>query len=122
MTRYGVGQKRAVSELRRFPGLDAVATDSDSRRRNIGQRKAEQYELHTDDVVGDIQDAIGYTSWGFPYATREQIANSLGVTPHGTGYPGWLNERVRDPVVGNDPDTLPMEVARKLQGGKGGEW
>jgi hypothetical protein len=44
------------------------------------------------------------------------------VTPHGTGYPGWLNERVRDPVVGNDPDTLPMEVARKLQEGKGGEW
>lgn len=121
MTRYGVGQKRAISELRRFPGLDAVAADGDSRRRNIGQRKDHQYELHTDDVVGDIQDAIGNTSWGFPCATREQIANSLGVTPRGTGYPGWLNERVQIPVVGDEGDTLPAEAARKLQEGKGSE-
>ncbi len=105
MKRYGVGQKRAISELRRFPGLVAVASDGDIGRKNVGKRKADQYELQVDDLIGDIQETIGHTSWGFPYATREQIADSLGLAPSGSNYPAWLRENTHNAVTEDDEQT-----------------
>jgi radical SAM protein with 4Fe4S-binding SPASM domain len=99
MKRYGVGQKRAISELKRFPGLVAVSSDDDSNRKNVGKRKADRYELQVDDLIGDIQETIGYTSWGFPYATREQIADGLGLAPSGSNYPAWLLQNAHNAVT-----------------------
>jgi hypothetical protein len=121
MARYRVGQKRAVSELRRFPGLILAAPAGGNKPKSSGGRKADQYELVVEDVIGDIQDMIGYTSWGFPYATREQIADSLGLTSSGMSYPGWLLDPMQKPDVrGNTPPQL-QEVANRTQKGVGDE-
>ncbi len=42
------------------------------------------------DVIADIQDTIGYTDGGFPYATRDEIEKWL---EEGTNkdYPSWIN-------------------------------
>lgn len=99
MERYGVDQKRAVSELRRFPGLVLARAAGDRSRRSIGRRKADRYEWLVEDVVGDIQDSIGATSGGFPYATREQIVASIELDGTEAGYPRWLRDATSNPAV-----------------------
>jgi radical SAM protein with 4Fe4S-binding SPASM domain len=84
MERYGVGQKRAMAELRRFPELRLESGGT-------GRRKTDRNVRVIDDVIGDIQESIGTTSWGFPYATREQIGEWIGVTAETTEYPRWLS-------------------------------
>ncbi len=40
------------------------------------------------DMIADIQDSIGHTTMGFPYATAEEIAESL--KPKFDSYPSWI--------------------------------
>ncbi|MBA1334937.1 MAG: hypothetical protein HPY66_0558 [Firmicutes bacterium] len=42
------------------------------------------------DVIADIQDVIGYTDAGFPYATREEIEKWLE-EDNNRNYPSWMN-------------------------------
>jgi radical SAM protein with 4Fe4S-binding SPASM domain len=106
MERYGVGPKRAMAELRRFPELRLESGGT-------GRRKTDRYVRVIDDVIGDIQESIGTTSWGFPYATREQIAERIGASAETTHYPRWLSAPSADtasetldfdPEVASDDD------------------
>ncbi len=101
MDRYSVGQKRAVSELRRHP--DLVLAD----RSGGGKRKVDRYELLDPDPVGDIQDMIGRTNWGFPYATREEIEGWIGLDETGVNYPDWLIELEPSSAAEHDEPTGP---------------
>ncbi|WP_206809054.1 radical SAM/SPASM domain-containing protein [Paradesulfitobacterium ferrireducens] len=51
------------------------------------QRKYDQYELS--DIILDIQESIGFTDGGFPYASYDQIKEWLD-EENGYGYPKWL--------------------------------
>ncbi len=42
-----------------------------------------------DDIITDIQDMIGYTNAGFPYATHEEIEKWLE-EENDRGYPAWI--------------------------------
>lgn len=72
MERYGVGQRRAVSELRRVRGLRLVRPGA------TGRRKADRYVCVPEDLIGEVQEAIGFTATGFPYASGEEIAEAIG--------------------------------------------
>jgi len=92
MERYGVGQRRAVSELRRFPGLALMDPGDDGGcEKRTGARKADRYELGHD-VVGEIQEMIGCTSAGSPYASRDEIEEWISLPAVETSYPAWLHE------------------------------
>lgn len=83
MQRYGVGQKRAISELRNFGCFMESGT---------GRRQSDVYVTRTEDLIGEIQDMIGSTSGGVPFATREEVARWIGqedVESFGN-YPRWL--------------------------------
>ena len=43
-----------------------------------------------EDLVGDIQSSIGYTSAGFPFASREQIECWIHEPEQIAFYPEWL--------------------------------
>jgi hypothetical protein len=98
MERYDVGQKRAMAELRRFPELRLESGGT-------GRRRTDRYVPVIDDVIGDIQESIGTTSWGFPYAMREQIAEWIGATAETTHYPRWLST----PSAGTASETLDFD-------------
>lgn len=95
MERYGVGEKRALAELQRAPGLLPVARDEGSKHARKGPRRPPS-RFEFSDVISDIQESIGFTSWGFPYATSEQIAEWIGDDRPGESYPEWL----RNPLDG----------------------
>jgi len=101
MERYGVGQRRAVSELRQCPGLTLVEWEGDGPRKGSGGRKTDRYELLSDRTIRDIQDVIGYTAGGAPYATLEEIERWVGSPTAGAAYPAWL--RQREPEGGERP-------------------
>ncbi|NLC45146.1 MAG: hypothetical protein GX783_12805, partial [Clostridiales bacterium] len=42
------------------------------------------------DVIAEIQDDIGYTDAGFPYARRDEIEKWLE-DENDRGYPAWIN-------------------------------
>jgi len=88
MERYGVGQERAVKELRR--ALWTVE-DPDATGRKRSDAYVRPYE---DDLISQIQRGIGYTPAGFPFATREQIGEWTGTDPldEARHYPQWLLE------------------------------
>ena len=88
MERYGVGQRRAISELRRFPELHR------SDPKSTGRRKIDRYEFIEDDIIAETQDSIGCTSGGFPYASREEIAGWIFDPSVTANYPQWLYESV----------------------------
>jgi len=92
MERYGVGQRRAVSELRRFPGLALAGSEIDEKCNRAGGRNRDRYERVDHDVVGEIQQMIGTTPAGFPYATREEVAEWIGIPAKEAGYPTWLQD------------------------------
>lgn len=92
MARYGVGQKRAVSELKNSP---LVLRKSDPEA--TGRKKSDVYETIEEDLLTGIQEMIGFTSGGAPFATLEQIAarlkdESADLTgePADRAYPKWL--------------------------------
>lgn len=78
---------------------------------SVGQRTAEKEikkyrETHrpsTWETIWEIQDLIGRTSGGFPYATTEQIAEWTGLDAELTGYPAWINE---DTVINRERKIL----------------
>ena len=109
MDRYGVGQRRAVSELRRFPGLAPAEPEEGERRKRAGGRKRDRFELVGHDLVGEVQDMIGATPAGFPYATREEIAKWIGLPAEEAGYPAWLLSS------GEHPTTTPEGFAQAQQ-------
>jgi len=87
MERYGVGQEKAVNELRNCPLV--VKSDSTA----TGRKKADTYSYQYHDQVAEIQDSIGYTTAGFPYMTAEEISVWLeenDPTIKYQGYPLWL--------------------------------
>ncbi|MCY2990156.1 MAG: SPASM domain-containing protein [Planctomycetota bacterium] len=89
MQRYGVGQKRAIAELRAF-GYFLVS--------GTGRKQSDLYQGSTEDVIGDIQDMIGCTTGGVPFASREEIAGWIGdergeMDDH---YPRWLRRQLED--------------------------
>jgi radical SAM protein with 4Fe4S-binding SPASM domain len=85
MERYGVGQESAVRELKATKYL------SKSDPKAIGRKMTDHYMLLEEDLVRDIQDTIGYTDGGFPYASREEIIDWLGLEDN-SDYPRWLHE------------------------------
>ena len=87
MERYGVGQKRAVKELKNNKWL-VKHNDSDT-----GRKKSDCYVKKDSNFVYKVQNLIGYTSWGAPYATVEEIREWMeGGTEF---YPEWLR-RIND--------------------------
>ena len=89
MQRYGVGQKRATSELRAFGCPLASGT---------GRKQSDVYLDPTEDVIGDIQEAIGGTAGGVPFASRNEIAHWIG-GEHGEAdqhYPHWVRPQLCD--------------------------
>jgi hypothetical protein len=85
MRRYGVGQKRAVAELRAFGCLHTSGT---------GRKQTDVYLNRTEDVIADIQDMIGGTVGGVPFASRDEIARWLecGIETN-DHYPKWLRRQ-----------------------------
>lgn len=89
MQRYGVGQKRAISELRAFRYRLQSGT---------GRRQSDVYGNGTGDLIGEIQQMIGGTSGGVAFATRDEVARwikdeSAEADVH---YPRWLRPRHSD--------------------------
>jgi radical SAM protein with 4Fe4S-binding SPASM domain len=58
----------------------------------------QKYHNYPADLILSIQESIGYTEAGFPYATTEEIAGWLEAEEN-YGYPEWLikNNQRRDP-------------------------
>lgn len=88
MERYGVGCKTAVRELR-SSFLQKIEFESK------GKMKADCYSVPGYGIVETIQDMIGYTSGGLPFATAEEINSWLDEAEPARkykGYPRWLIE------------------------------
>ncbi len=88
MQRYGVGQRRAVKELRSCSFLTGADSEAGS-----GRRKTDLYTTRDRELVASIQDTIGYTSGGVPFATADQIRSWLQKEDPDVryaGYPLWL--------------------------------
>jgi len=83
MERYGVGQRKAIKELSASP--HALSTTGKPAR-----KKKDTFEYVKDEIIQDIQDSIGYTSGGFPFASYEEISEWIE-TPSSLGdYPKWI--------------------------------
>ena len=83
MERYGVSQKTAIKELNGFSC--AVSTTGKSAR-----KKQDTYEYISEDIVRDIQDSIGCTSGGIPFASYEEIARAVEDAAYSRNYPQWI--------------------------------
>jgi hypothetical protein len=75
MERYGVGEKKAIRELNMLTGM-----------KNRSPRF--RYTDHPDNIIPSIQESIGYTSGGAPFASYEQI--SEWINDEADDYPGWI--------------------------------
>lgn len=75
-----------MSELRRFPGLCLASPGA------TGRKRADRYVREVDRVTGEIREDIGFAGGGFPYATREEIAEWVGGPADGPCYPCWVRE------------------------------
>ena len=84
--RYGVGQKRAVKELKNNYWL-IKSNDSDT-----GRKKSDYYMKRINNTIYEIQDLIGYTSGGVPFAREEEIKEWIKGEEL---YPDWL-QRIND--------------------------
>lgn len=81
MERYGIGQKTAMKELRNSQIAYLVT--------GKGKNKSDIYQSISENTVMEIQESIGYTNWGYPYATYDEIAEWIG--ENNNDYPRWLN-------------------------------
>jgi len=83
MDRYGVSQERAVKELRRLQNAECDE--------GAGRKKNDRYDYVPDRTIEEIQEMIGCTSGGFPYATTEEIAEWIRDPDAVEGsYPSWI--------------------------------
>ena len=85
MERYGVGQRTAIKELNssRF----AITESGKS-----GKKKIDEYYYYCEnDILREVQGAVGYTSGGYPFAQVEEIIEWLDCDNY--GYPAWIRNR-----------------------------
>lgn len=82
MERYGVGQKTAVSELRNSQISHCLT--------GKGRKIKDIYQDLLEDTIWDIQQSIGNTNAGFPYASYDEIAEWIEEKDN-EDYPKWLN-------------------------------
>ena len=85
MERYGVGRKCATKELEQIRWL------SEASNCFPGARGSTRYYRWIEEAINDVQDTIGYTSGGVPFATREQISDWIEEDDN-RSYPEWLRE------------------------------
>lgn len=83
MERYGVGQNTAINEMRNA-GMVPLQKGIRRKKKDVYRSTVET----TDDIIQSVQDSIGYTSNGFPYATEEQVAEWIGLNDR--DYPAWI--------------------------------
>lgn len=83
MERYGVGQRTAIKELRTCGQAVSVTA-------KLARKKTDQYEYAGDNIIRDIQDSIGATSGGAPFATAEDIAQWVEDPECPDNYPSWI--------------------------------
>jgi hypothetical protein len=84
----------AGAEMKPSAGVETVAADA-AKRPDVswpsGPHLTAPVTVHWA-VIGDIQDLIGHTAGGAPFASREEIANWIGAE-HGesdSDFPQWL--------------------------------
>ncbi len=112
MERYGLGQKQTLKEIKNTRWLQKSRSQEYSskkgkgRKVSKGDKKTDIYFKESDEgLLYSIQNSIGYTSGGLPFATTEEIAswvdfdsadyNHYNETDfEGThrGYPKWLKK------------------------------
>lgn len=85
MERYGVGQKTAIRELN-------ACSQASSRTGKAVRKKKDVYEYVEGDIIRDIQDSIGYTSGGVPFASYEEIARWVEDPAYTENYPQWIKQ------------------------------
>lgn len=108
MQRYGVKQERAVKELRAFGCARASSSGT-------GPKQSDLYLDPTEDVIGEVQEFIGGTAGGVPFASREEIARWIG-EEHGEAdrqYPRWLRPRPDEENVFVDEHASPRGGGRQ---------
>lgn len=81
MLRYGVGQTKAIKELR-AEGL--LTADGDN-----GRKKSSLY--FAPDTINEIIEMIGSTPGGVPFVSREEVAAWLEEDSH--NYPAWIKRK-----------------------------
>jgi hypothetical protein len=75
MERYGVGEKKAIRELNMIAGL-------------TNRSPKFRYPDPREDIIASIQDSIGYTSGGVPFASYDQLLE--GIEEGIDDYPQWI--------------------------------
>lgn len=83
MERYGVSQKTAIKELNGFSYAKSTTGKS-------ARKKQDTYEYISEGIIRDIQDSIGYTSGGVPFASYEEIARAIEDPVSSINYPQWI--------------------------------
>jgi hypothetical protein len=73
MDRYKIGEKTARKEIKKY-------------------KRTHPYTQS--DIIVDIQESIGYTSGGFPFATAEEIAGWIQPESDSEGYPAWISDDI----------------------------
>lgn len=85
MKRYGVGQLKAVKELKSSPHCISMA-EKNSRKKIGVYRRAEE------DIILDIQESIGTTSGGVSFASYEEVSEWIESPSYSKNYPEWIKE------------------------------
>lgn len=69
---------------------DALGADPGCPEPVLTPTKLKKYgKIELSDTIADIQESIGFTDGGFPYASFEEIQGWLE-EEDGYGYPKWL--------------------------------
>lgn len=85
MERYGVGQRKAVKELNASPCASSMTG-------RTARKKKDRFENATDVMIREIQDSIGYTSGGYPFASYEEISEWIEESSPTDDYPQWIKQ------------------------------
>jgi len=89
MDYFQVGQKTAVKELINTSWLKREDRESS------GRKKVDTYIKKDAYLLEEIQESIGFTSGGFPFASLKEISEWV-MEPDLHDYPKWLLSRQRD--------------------------
>ncbi|MGI9863028.1 SPASM domain-containing protein [Moorella naiadis] len=73
----------------RLFAADALGADPGCPDPLLSPSEHQKYINKEDDIIWEIQESIGHTDWGFPYATFEEIKGWLEAEEN-YGYPEWL--------------------------------
>ena len=112
MERYGLGHRRAAQGVRNsdWSVCEPLPT---------GHGLADEYLPigGEEDLTAAIQDSIGYTSRGSPYATRDEIAEYIAQDSEakGNGHPEWL----LPPVSGEEAGHQIRQGSKATESGMG---